>query len=41
MSDEKSDQRKPEVPPPPPRQPDKALKGYLERGNTSSPPPQG
>ncbi len=28
---------KPEVPPPPPRQPDEALKGYIERGNTSRP----
>ncbi len=28
---------KPEVPPPPPRQPDGALKGYIERGNTSRP----
>lgn len=28
---------KPKVPPPPPRQPDGSLKGYIERGNTSRP----
>ncbi|MDX1511291.1 MAG: hypothetical protein R3249_08090 [Nitriliruptorales bacterium] len=28
---------KPHVPPPPPRQPDDSLKGYIERGNTSRP----
>lgn len=27
----------PKVPPPPPRQPDGSLKGYIERGNTSRP----
>jgi hypothetical protein len=34
MSDEKSDQPKPDLPPPPPRQADESLKGYIERGNT-------
>ena len=28
---------KPQVPPPPPRQPDESLKGYIERGNSSRP----
>lgn len=28
---------KPKVPPPPPRQPDASLKGYIERGNSSRP----
>ena len=28
---------KPKVPPPPPRQPDGSLKGYIEQGNTSRP----
>lgn len=27
----------PKVPPPPPRQPDDSLKGYIERGNASRP----
>lgn len=28
---------KPRIPPPPPRQPDETLKGYIERGNASRP----
>lgn len=28
-------QQSPDVPPPPPRQPDEALKGYIERENSS------
>lgn len=28
---------KPSIPPPPPRQPDGSLKGYIERGNQSTP----
>jgi hypothetical protein len=31
---------KPQVPPPPPRQPDESLKGYIERGNASRPTSQ-
>lgn len=30
---EKDRERQSEIPPPPPRQPDPALKGYLERQN--------
>lgn len=30
---EKDRDNKPQVPPPPPRQPDEALKGYIERDN--------
>ena len=36
MSDQTPDQPKPDVPPPPPRQPDEDLKGYIERGNEPS-----
>lgn len=36
MAEQKIDD-KPKVPPPPPRQPDGSLKGYIERGNTSRP----
>lgn len=36
MAEQKS-QDKPKVPPPPPRQPDESLKGYIERGNDSRP----
>jgi hypothetical protein len=40
MSDEKA-KSQPKVPPPPPRQPDEDLKGYIERGNKpESPRPQ-
>lgn len=35
MAEQKA--QKPKVPPPPPRQPDESLKGYIERGNTSRP----
>jgi len=28
---------KPKIPPPPPRQPDESLKGYIERSNSSRP----
>ena len=37
MSDQTPDQPTLDVPPPPPRQPDESLKGYIERGNDSSP----
>ena len=30
---EKDQDERPEVPPPPPRQPDESLKGYIERDN--------
>jgi hypothetical protein len=30
---EKDHDERPEVPPPPPRQPDESLKGYIERDN--------
>lgn len=33
------DRPKTPIPPPPPRQPDERLKGYIERGNKSEPPP--
>lgn len=36
MADQKAED-KPQVPPPPPRQPDASLKGYIERGNASRP----
>lgn len=36
MSEQKVPER-PDVPPPPPRQPDEELKGYIERGNVSRP----
>ena len=36
MADQKVQDR-PEVPPPPPRQPDASLKGYIERGNKGRP----
>lgn len=36
MADQKVDD-KPKVPPPPPRQPDEALRGYIERANVSRP----
>ncbi len=32
---EKDHDGRPEVPPPPPRQPDERLKGYIERDNKS------
>lgn len=32
MADENVKEQ-PKVPPPPPRQPDESLKGYIERGN--------
>lgn len=38
MSDQQTKDQ-PKIPPPPPRQPDPALKGYIERGNKSVPPP--
>lgn len=41
MGERPPDQPTPEVPPPPPRQPDEALKGYLERRNKSSPSSEG
>lgn len=37
MGDQKAKDQ-PKVPPPPPRQPDEALKGYIERGNKPQPP---
>lgn len=37
MGDETTDRPRPDVPPPPPRQPDERLKGYIERRN--QPPP--
>jgi hypothetical protein len=36
MSEQQPDQPKVNVPPPPPRQPDEDLKGYIERGNEPS-----
>jgi|GEM_PF-6217331 len=36
MADQKVDD-KPKVPPPPARQPDDSLKGYIERSNVSRP----
>lgn len=38
MAEQKVEDR-PKMPPPPPRQPDGALKGYTERANTSRPGP--
>lgn len=36
MSDQTPESPAPDVPPPPPRQPDDSLKGYIERGNKPS-----
>ena len=40
MSDQTPDQPQADVPPPPPRQPDDSLKGYIERGNEPSRAPK-
>lgn len=37
MSDQQTDRPEPDVPTPPPRQPDENLKGYIERGNDRLP----